>query len=814
MFLDSQWKREIVHAARRLRNAPGFAIVAIVTLAIGVGVNSAMFGLIDALLFRPPPHVSEPDRVVRVRFAAERDGKLQPWYRANYPAFQDVVAIGAFESVAGYSDATVSIGRGVDAYEARALLVTPDFFHVLGVRPYAGSFFGAGAPEAAAEGRVVLSHAFWERQFGSDRRVLGTPLLVGTSTYTIAAIAPKGFTALQDSPVDLWLPMDDAAGGYMFNNWRTNRGSFWLDAVGRLPASATASAVEERAAAVMRVTAQEQRRAPSGIVTAPLVASRGEDKTREVRVSLWLAAVTAFVLLIACANIANLILARNVARAREYAVRLSLGATGWQLRRQLIADVAAIAIPGIIAALFVEYGVRVVIPSFLATEVPIPREFLDARALALMSVSALVAIALVTLVSLSQVRPAALAHTLMRETRDDRRGGSWTRGSLLALQSALCVALLFSAGLFARSLGRVLALDLGVDMDRTVQIGFNIPRGVRSPEERQALYESALERLRTHPVVERVALAESAPFQSGSGAAPFTAELTQEEFWAGGGDAAYSKSVGAGFFEAVGAASLVGRDFTDADRAGTPRVAIVNRNLATRLFPGRDALGQCIFLYESRECYRVVGILGGTWKMRALDRDRMAVYLPLAQTERAVPGALLVRTRGAPGPVLGQLRTAVQSVATDLPAVSVKRASELVDWEFRPWRLGATLFAGFSAVALIIAAVGLYGVVAFTTTQRTREIGVRMALGARGAHIARVVSGAGLGAVIVGLIVGAAASLVASRWMGDVLYQTSPRDPVVLAQTAGVLLAVAAVAVIVPVVRAVRLPPAAVLRSD
>ena len=813
MFLDAAWRRELVHAARRLRKSSGFAVVAITTFAIGVGVNSAMFGIIDGLLFRPPPHVTEPDRVVRVRFASMRDSVMQPWNRANYPALEDLAAAGVLEDVAGYFGTTVSIGQGEDAFEADAMLVTTSFFRVLGVRAAAGTLPGVASSDTAAANAAVISHGFWERHFGGARDAIGAPLRVGTSTYTVAGVLPSGFAALQDEPVDLWIPMDESAGGYMFGQWRTNRGSFWLDAVGRLPASATAPAVEQRAAAVMQVTAQAERRAPAGIVTAPLVGSRASDKSREVRVSLWLAGVTAFVLLIACANIANLILARNLARAREYAVRLSLGATNWQLRRQLIADVIAVAVPGIAAAAIVGYLVRGATTAFLPADVPIARDLMDGRSLAVMAASGFVAILLVTIVSLAQVRPAALARALMTQTRDDRGGSAWARGSLIALQSALCVALLFSAGLFARSLERVLSLDLGVDMDRTVQISFNIPRGSRTPEERQLLYERALERLRAHPGIERAALAGSAPFQSGMGVGPFTSERGQEELWSGR-ESAYASAVGAGFFESVGAASLVGRDFTDTDRAGAPRVVIVNRNLATMLFPRGDALNQCVFLYESRECYRVVGILSGVWKMRALDRDRLALYTPLAQTEGGVPGALLVRTRGEPGPLLGQIRSTVQQVAADLPAVRIARASDLVDWEFRPWRLGATLFGAFSAIALVIAAVGLYGVVSFTATLRTREIGVRMALGARATHVIRIVSAAGLGAVITGLVVGSAAALVASRWVGDILYETSPRDPVVLGQTAGVLLLVAVVSVVVPVVRALRLAPAAVLRAE
>ncbi|MEX2152836.1 MAG: ABC transporter permease [Gemmatimonadaceae bacterium] len=814
MFLDSNWRRELVHAARRLRNAPGFAAVAILTLAIGVGVNTAMFGLIDSLLFRPPAHVADPDGVVRVQFTSGPGPEIKTWWRSNYPAFQDVAATRAFEAVAGYTDATVSIGRGVDAYEARAMIVTPAFFRVLGVRPHAGSLFGTQPTDTLVENHVVLSHGFWERQLGRDPRVIGAPLIIGTSSYVVSGIAPNGFTSLQDRPVDVWLPMNDLAAGYLVREWRTNRGSYWLDVVARVPTSTT-TATQERASAVLRLAAQERGRgAPSGIVTASIISSRNAEKSREVRVSLWLAGVTAFVLLIACANVANLVLARNVARGREYAVRLSLGASSWQLRRQLIADVCAVAIPGLLAALLVEYAVRAAIPAFLATEIPIPRGFLDARSLALMSASGFVAIALVSIVSLTQVRPAAMVRALTTNAIDDRRGGAWTRSSLLALQSGLCVALLFSAGLFAKSLNRVLSLDLGVEMDRTVQVSFNIPRGSRTPAEQQSGYDRALERVRAHPGVERAALSVAAPFQSGMGAGPFTEEQTQRELWEGKGEVAYSAAVGTGFFASVGAASLVGRDFTEDDKAGAPKVAIITTTLAARLWPKGGGLGNCLFMDETGECHRVVGVLGGVWKLRALDRNKMAIYTPLAQTPNARPGALLVRTRGPVGPMLAPLRSTVQSIEPDLPAVRVSRARDLVDYEFRPWRLGATLFAGFSAIALIIAAVGLYGVVSFTTTLRNREIGVRMALGARTWDVIRVVAGAGLGAVVAGLIVGSGVSLVASRWMGDVLYQTSPRDPAVLAQTAAVLLVVAIVAVVAPVLRALRLAPAAVLRSE
>jgi predicted permease len=814
MFFDSSWRRDVVHAVRRLRKSPGFATVAVLTFAIGVGVNTAMFGLIDSLLFRPPTNVVDPDRLARVQFLlGDPKAERTPWSRVNFPAFDALVATRTFADVAAYDDATVSVGRGPEAFEASAMLVTPNFFRLLGVRPHAGRLIEPRGTGADVANGVVLSYGFWERQFGRNSAIVGTPLIVGASSYVVIGIAPNGFTSLQDKPVDIWLPMNDLAVGYLRPDWRTTPNSYWLDFVGRVPAAGTVASTTQRANDVLRLTWHGDRRAASGIVTSSIISSRNAEKSREVRVSLWLAGVSAFVLLIACANIANLVLARNVRQGREYAIRLSLGATSWQLRRQLLTDLFVLAVPGFIAALLVEYALRAAIPAFLPAEIPIPSSLLDERSLALMAASGLLAIMLVAIVSLVQVRPAHIVQALTTRTRDDRHGGAWARGSLLALQSGLCVVLLFSAGLFAKSLSRVLALDLGVELDRTVQLSFNLPDGVRSPADRQGLYDRALERVRGLEGVERAALAASAPFQSGSGAGPFTAERSQQELWSNR-ESGYTSAVGAGFFRAVGARTLSGRDFTEADRAGAPKVVILNVNMAAHLWPSGGALGKCVFMDETRECHRVVGVSGGVWKLRALDRSKMTIYTPLAQTPDETPGALLVRIRGDAGPMLTRLRTAMQSVEPNLPAINVRRATDLVAYEFRPWRLGATLFGGFSAVALVIAAIGLFGVVSFTTTLRTREIGVRMALGAPGPNIMRVVAGAGVLAVVAGLVVGSAAALVASRWMGDVLYQTSPRDPTVLAETAGALLLVAVVAVIVPVVRALRLAPAAILRSE
>ena len=257
MILDSTWGRELGLAARRLRKTPGFAAVAVATLAIGIGVNAAMFGLIDSLLFRPPAHVSEPDRVVRVQFTS---GPATPnpksWYAANYPALEALRNTNAFEAIGGYYPEKVSLGRGADAVEASAIFVTPEFFRVLGVRAFAGSLFGAGFSEPADENRVVLSYGFWQRQFGRDPRIIGGHLLVGTASYVVAGVLPNGFTSLQDRAADVWLPMNDLAAGYLTREWRTNARSYL--ARRRRPHTGVdyGGFVADRATAMLRLTAR------------------------------------------------------------------------------------------------------------------------------------------------------------------------------------------------------------------------------------------------------------------------------------------------------------------------------------------------------------------------------------------------------------------------------------------------------------------------------------------------------------------------------------------------------------------------------
>lgn len=798
---------------RQLVQSPVFAVTAIATLAIGLGINTAMFALMDALLLRPPFHVSAPEQVVRVQFRIE--GAARPLERTHYPTYLDLKTSGAFRAVAAYTPASVSIDMGPDASVAHALLVSPGFFDLLGPRAQLGWFPSFEAAERSVD-LAVISHAFWQRRFGGAASTIGAPLTVDGKRYLISGVAPRGFQSLSPRSIDVWLPLDHAAiSGTAPPVWRENRGPFWLAVVARLEPGGVRAVVEERATATLRDrrTALGETDPGPEVVTTSVVPGRGNAKTREGQVSLWLSGVSAFVLLIACANILHLVLAQQFKQRRDYFIRLTLGASRGDLVRQSLPQALAVIGPAAILGLVVSFLFRNAVSIFLSEDIPLSRDFWDTRITTIMVAGAASAFLFMIVVSLSHLLWST-GGPLLSRANPVRPSGRMTRRALLAMQAGMCLSLVFLAGLFAMSLKRVEALDLGVELDQTLQVTINLPLSRRSSAERQVLYERARDVFTSHPDVLQASLAEGSPFLSGRGAAPGTDERPAAEVWRGLEQVAFLSRVGHGFFSTVGARSLRGRDFGPEDRAGAPLVAIINEPLARHLWPSTDALGRCMWLDETPACLRVVGVLGGVWKMSALKRDQMALYVPLAQGPDAVPSALFVRPRVAAAAFVDQARSIAQSLEPDLLAARVVRLREIVDPEFKPWRLGASVFTAYALVALLIASVGLYGVVAVEASARLREIGIRMALGARWSHIARAIAGESLTAVAIGLAAAILLILPSSRLLRGVLFQTSPTDGGLLVASAGILILVSLLAMAAPTVRAIRGNPTAVLRLE
>lgn len=522
----SPWFGELARAARRLWRSPVFLVGAVGTLGIGLGVNTALFGVLDALLLRPPAHVDAPDRVVRVLFASGRRSASEPAVeRTSYPSYVDIRESGAFAMAAGYTSATALVGRGADAIEAHAMVVTPEFFQLLGVRARLGVLPSGGASGSENDERLVLSEGFWKRQYGADPHVLGRRVVVDGANYVIVGIVPSGFTSLQARPVDMWLPMGAAAAGTgVPPGWRHARGSFWLGIVARLKDGTTAYQAARLASAVVRHRHEELgfREPASEVVTESLVRSRASTKPRDVRVALWLVGVATSVLLIVCANVSNLILTRGLAKRSEYVVRRALGATDRQVGQHVIAEVGVIVIFGALLGLAVESVARTVLPLLVSADTPMPRALFDTRITLIALAGTVCAGLFICGIAITQLRLSgsqALPGQPVIGAGTDRRR---SRYLLLVMQAALCTVLVFFAGLFAKSLQRVQELDLGVDLKRTVLMTINFDRDGRPASEKHRLYYDVKERLKGLAEVERVAIAEANPYMHGRAVGPWT----------------------------------------------------------------------------------------------------------------------------------------------------------------------------------------------------------------------------------------------------------------------------------------------------
>jgi len=840
-WLD-ELRQDVRYALRQLQRAPGFAALVVLTLAIGIGANATMAGAIDRLLLRAPAHIHEPDHVARLVVVSPNPigGAPLAGKSTNYPTLLELErGVSAFESVAGYSGAALSYGAGADAVPLRAAMVSASYFSVLGVTPTLGRFFSPadGFPTGEAAGGpplAVLGYGFWQRQFGGDRGILGRQVRLGKLTYTVVGVAPPGFQGVDTEPPDVWVPITVAAeveGSGWAYLW--DRGSTWLSVVARLRPGASRAAAEQQATAIwLRDAPPTTRREEARrVVAASVIRGRGPDAPREVRVALWLGGVAALVLLIVCANVANLLLGRAFTRRREIAVRLALGAGRARLARQMLTEALLLSALGAAAAIYLAaLGGRLLQRLFVSDLAA--GGFVDGRLFAFTALVAIGTGVAISLVPLLQSIVPDLATTL--RTGGGAGGGrtSRVRSVLLGTQAALCVLLLVGAGLFAQSLRRVQGLDLGVDAAHTLMAWFDLNVISAPRPEIDAAYDAMRERVLAIPGVSRTALVTNSPFGGGRAVAIHTPTRDADEIWkADTYPLSYSghqlvpieTAVDSGFFRAAGTTSLRGRDFEAGDRPGAPRVAIINDPLARILFPGEEALGQCVFLparsdIRGGECVTIVGVLSGFWRRSILDREALAIYIPLAQqtVTRGLgrPNGMLVRVSGDPAALLPAVRQAIQSVRPDLPAVRVTLLSDPVDQEVRPWRLAAGMFTLFGGVALVIAVVGLYGVVAFAAAQRSSEIAVRRALGARARDVLLVVGRDGLRAVGAGLAVGTTAALLVRRWVGPLLFQTSPSDPGVIGGVVLSLLAVALLASLVPTVRALRKNPAAVLRVE
>ncbi|MGH7555257.1 MAG: ADOP family duplicated permease, partial [Longimicrobiales bacterium] len=822
-FLDAS--RDVLkHAFRGVWRTPGLSLGIILAFGLGIGANATMYGTIERLLLRPPGQLRDADNIKQLygdrlhRFAGER--RVTATF--TYPDYIDLAGASAFEGAAAYSGGSsgtrITLGRGETAVQARSRLVTGSYWDVLGTRPLIGRVFGGVEDVRGGAPVAVISYGYWRREHDGSAAVLGRTLDFGYGPYTIIGVMPKGFTGADLTPIDVWLPLNIAAYEMQGEDWATSRTWWWLHIVARLAPDATVERAAAEATAIHRNSRRElfetTDEAPDPrIVPASLIAARGPLAPPEALVAKWLAAVALLVLLIACANVANLLLARAVRQRRETGIRLALGITGGRLIGETIAQGIVLALLGALAALLLTQLGAGLVQTLLGPDLewgsPLRR-----GVLAFVLGSGVVAGVLSALLPAAQASRQRVATALR-----DRSGGSTlsatrVRAWLCGVQAALSVVLLIGAGLFGRSLGRIRAVDLGFDTERVLLARPIFLPNTVPPAERLLVFESAAERLGGVPGVAAVALTQVVSFE-GSIAEDLRAEgVDSIRSHPSGGPYVYP--VGGDYFDVMGLQVRRGRAMQATDRAGSERVAVVNESMARFIWPNEEAIGKCLHRVEmDPSCSRIVGVVEDAHRQSIREPAQLLYYVPVDQFESPpAPRAILLRTDRDPARVIEAVRRTLLASDSRIRFADTRPLQELVDPQLRSWKLGATMFSLFGLLALVVAANGLYSVLSFDVAQRTREIGLRSALGASRGSILSIFVTRALKLTAYGTAIGVVTAIALGSRLEELLYETSPRDPAVITLVAVAVLGIALVAGFTPAYRAARVDPNVALRAD
>jgi predicted permease len=795
---------------RAMRRAPGLTLAVIVTLALGIGANSAVFSMLDRIYLRPPPGVLAPHELRR--FVGDYQAPPpQTGYVRQVFGYAEVkkirAALGA-QTVVGYRSTTARMGTADDSPMAQVADVFGDYFGVLGVRPAIGRLLlrddlnEAGPPPVA-----VVSHRFWKHQYGGDSSIVGRTVEIQRQRFTVVGVAAAGFDGLDLDAIDVWRPADSRGPYY-------GEGTASIRLLTRLGANANELAIAQLANNAIHTDDPGMANRTTVRMASIASARNGGFDFKEGAIAKRLAGVTLIVLLIAVANVANLLLTRAIQRRREIAIRVSLGISRSRLAAQLVTESALLALLAGVAALAVATVGAVLMRKLLLPDIRWSEGPFDIRLMGYTFVVALLAGLSAGLFPFIRAGRFDLA-AAMRGSAGDGGQRSRSRSMLIVAQAALSVVLLVGAALFVHSLRAVEGLDLGFDTQGMILAGVASGKEVIPVAQREAGLLTVRERVARIPGV-RGAAATNLPPMGGL-------SMTEMHFpgrdslpQTAGGPPTFT-AVDPDYFRAAGVSILAGRAFVATDRDGSERVMVVTKTMARVAWPGKNALGQCVKIGPVESpCTTVVGISEDVRRGKVVEDEMLLFYLPMAQAPGFARGAysLVIGTDPA---FVDKIRREVRSVILSVFPGSrpdVVSFAEKLDPQYRPWRIGARLFTAFGMLALLVAAIGIYSAIAYTVTQRTHELGVRLALGAQRSQVGQMVIGGGVRLVGAGVIVGVLASLGLSRLVESLLYGTNSRDPIVLGGVAAILVVVAVVAAAVPAWRAARLDPVRALRSE
>lgn len=805
--------KDLSYTLRVLRRRPSLTVTAVMTLAFATAGASMIVGIVDALFFRAPAQVRAPNEVVRLYLTQDDpSGAASVSSVGNYPQYVSLRrGVRAFSEVAGVSSQPLSVGRGADAEELIASLVTASYFPLLGVRPAVGRLFTE--TDERDESRVaIISDGLWRRRFVADPGVLGRTISIGQESYSIVGVAPPGFGGISLEHADLWLPLRSAVAETGASLECT--GCYWLGIIGRLQSGVSPARAASEATASIRHAAAREMSAASGVMVGPIQEARGPNGSREARVTLWISAIALLLLLIACGNVASLLLARTLERQGEIAVRLALGAERRQLVRQLALEGLVLSLGGCVAGLLLAQEATPVLASYLLPT-GVSEPLIDSRVLGFSAALALLITVLISVAPALRVARTELVLTLNSADRARTSRRSRERAAILVGQVAVALVLLVGAGLFIESFRRVAALPLGFEPDHLIAANADFQALGYRKADIDLLYRRIQTQVKRLPGIANAALAIGSPFRV-SMAIPLDVPGVPDSMLTGQMGAAYFQAVSPEYFATLGTRVLRGRAFLDSDVRGAPLVALVNRTMGQWLWRGGDPLGRCIKLSVG-SCRTVIGVVEEVRRYSLTEPPTMQYYVPLAQADSLVKlsvTAMLVRTTGRPETTIQPLRRMIQRVSPTLPYFSVMPAADLFDWELRPRRLGALVVSLFGGLAAVMAAVGLYGALVYSVTQRTRELGIRSALGASRFSIVALVMREGFTMIVLGILLGAIAILLLYRVVASRLPEIASGDSTVLLGAAALLALIGVVASVAPARRATRVDPIRALTHD
>lgn len=814
--MEALWY-ELRHAARVLGRRPALTTVAILTLALGIGGATAIFSVADAVVLKPLAY-ADPDRLV-IAWQSDRT-RNQPFVEISYPAFREWRdRTHLFDSIAAMPSVNFEkalTGRGVPiTVEGRG--VTGTFFPLFGIAPALGRVLVPDDERPGAAAVVVLSHGLWRDRFSSDPEVVGQPMVLDGRACTIVGVMPAEFHYPKGA--QFWIPLQPSADG-----WMEDPGLMWMIALGRLK---TGVRIESAQTELSELWRQMHRRfAPEGADTSVLDAYTAVvtplpaaifGPTRPALLAIFGAGI--FVLLMACTNVAGLLLVQATDRRQEMAVRHALGASRGRLVRTAFTESLLIAWLGGIGGLAAAWLATPVVVALSPADVPrLHDAAVNTRALVFALVAATLAAILSALAPMVLVRRTSLEGMLRQATSRVASGGGRLRATLVVAEMAIAVVLLVGAGLLVRSFLNLRQASLGFDPGPVLTVTVS-PTGERYADVARvrAFYRELLDRVRTLPGVASAAAITRRPLWSTVGYDwIFTIEGQTEQ------DAARNPmlnmvAVTADYFPTMGIAVKRGRVLSDADAEGQPGVVVIGESLAARAWPGMDAIGKRVKIPLSGTPYHdtwltVVGVVADA-RYRELQATRLDFYMSYLQADHRI-NSLMVRTHANPAALASAVVETVHSIDPNVPVTDTTTMARIVSETLGGPRFAARLFGAFAIVALALAALGVYALMAYSVTSRTREIGVRIALGARTADVRRLVFRHGFALTTIGLGAGLFAAAVGARLVGALLYQVPVRDPLTFTAAPLVLAGVAALACLLPALRATRVDPACALRGE